>query len=94
MVKLLRPVFKISNGIINDVMKNKMMEEMLETVQDIVKAAVECWSKLSQPKPELTTLEHFLKYFTDWIDYFTHKEVKKKRLFSDLIRNLTICKFD
>ena len=71
-----------------------MMEEMLETIQDIVKAAVECFYKLSRPKPELTFLEKFLTFFTDWFHYFIHKEVKKKRLFSDLIRNLTICRFD
>jgi hypothetical protein len=54
---------------------------MLKTIQDIVKAAIEFFYKLSQPKPELTMFEKLLIFFTNWFQFFIHKEVKKKKLF-------------
>ena len=75
-------------------MRNKIMDEMLETIQDLVKTVVDCIYKLTQPKPEMTMIEKLLDYWTNWFNFFFHIEVKKERLFSDLVKNITRCKLD
>ena len=88
---MLQPVFKVSFNVVNDVMRNKILEELLETSQEMIKKFINCLYKLSQPKPEPSCLEKVYLYWKDWILSFFYEEVKKKRLFSDLVKQISKC---
>ena len=87
----MQPVFKISFDVVNDVMRNKILEEIIETSQEMVRNFVNCILKLSKPKPEPTYLEKIFVYLKDLILSLFQEEVKKRRLFSDLVKNLYKC---
>ena len=56
-------------------MTDKLMDEIFETTQNIVKRMANCISKLTQLKSEKNV----------------YKERNRPRLFSDLYKNLTKC---
>ena len=43
-------MFKVSKSVLGDVLKNKLMEEALETVQDVVNHVVESFPAISAPE--------------------------------------------
>ena len=89
--QVLQPVFKISFDLVNDVMRNKILEELFETSQDMVKRFINCIIKLSRPKPEPSYLEQVFIYLRNLIKFMIWEEEKKRRLFSDLVKNLSKC---
>ena len=89
--QVLQPVFKISFDLVNDVMRNKILEELFETSQDMVKRFINCIIKLSRPKPEPSYLEQVFIYLRNFIKLMIWEEEKKRRLFSDLVKNLSKC---
>ena len=62
MFQILQPVFKVSSDLVNDVMRNKFLEELLETLQEMIRNVVNCIQKLSKPKPEPTLLEKLVDF--------------------------------
>ena len=92
--QVLQPLFRFSNNIVEDALKNKIIEEALEMIQDIMKAIVDCLTKINQPEGERSFTDHFLHFLKEWYQYFFKTEIKKKRLIKDLLRNLTQCQFD
>ena len=89
--QILQPVFKISFDLVNDVMRNKILEELFETSQDMVKRFINCIIKLSRPKPEPSYLEQLIIYLRNLINSMIWEEEKKRRLFSDMVKNLSRC---
>ena len=89
--QVLQPVFKISFDLVNDVMRNKILEELLDTCQDMVKRFIHCIIKLSRPKPEPSYLEQVFIYLRNLFKSLFWKEAKTRRLFSDLVKNLSRC---
>ena len=89
--QVLQPVFKISFDLVNDVMRNKILEELFETSQDMVKRFFNCIIKLSRPKPEPSYLEQLIIYLRNLINSMIWEEEKKRRLFSDMVKNLSRC---
>ena len=55
-------------------MRNKFLEELLETVQDLIRRLVRCIHKLSGPEPEPTLLEKIINFC--WSLYLSLFEVK------------------
>ena len=89
--QILQPVFKISFDLVNDVMRNKILEELFETSQDMVKRFINCIIKLSRPKPEPSYLEQLIIFLRNLINSMIWEEEKKRRLFSDMVKNLSRC---
>merc|ERR1711915_460563 len=48
--KVLQPLFRFSNNIVEDALKNKIIEEAVEMIQDFMKAIVDCLTKINQPE--------------------------------------------
>ena len=92
--QVLQPVFKISFDLVNDVMRNKILEELLDTCQDMVKRFINCIIKLSRPKPEPSYLEQVFIYLRNLFKSLFWKEAKTRRLFSDLVKNLSRCELN
>jgi len=88
---VLQPVFKVSFDLVNDVMRNKILEELLDTSQEMVKNIVNCLIKLSKPKPEPNIIERIIIYIRNLITSLFFEEVKKRRLFSDYVKKLSKC---
>ena len=82
---------KISFDLVNDVMRNKILEELFETSQDMVKRFINCIIKLSRPKPEPSYLAQVFIYLRNLIKSLIWEEEKKRRLFSELVKNLSKC---
>ena len=93
MLQVLQPVFKISFDVVNDVMRNKILEEILETGQEMVRRMVNCIKKLSRPPPEPSYLQKIFIYLKTKLLSMFREEVKKRRLWSDLVKNLSKCEF-
>ena len=73
-------------------MRNKFLEELLETVQDLIKRLVRCIHKLSGPEPEPTLLEKIINFcWSLYLSLFQTTEVRKRRLFSDVFKKLSKC---
>ena len=86
-------MFKISFDVVNDVMRNKILEEMLETGQEMVRRMMNCIKNLSRPPPEPSYLEKIFIYLKTKLLSMFREEVKKRRLWSDLVKNLSKCEF-
>ena len=84
-------MFKISFNVVNDIMRNKILEELLETTQEMVKNVINCLQKLSQQNPEPSFLEKLFLYWKKLILGLFFEEVKKRRLFSDLVKQMSKC---
>ena len=50
MFQIIQPVFKISKSLVIDVFQNKLTEELLETVQDIINNFNDYFPKLTAPE--------------------------------------------
>ena len=92
--QIFEPVFKISQNIFCDAMKNKMMDDMLQATQNIVKRTVECVTTFSLPVSEKSVVCHFLDFFKERSYQTSNEQTEKKSLFSDLYKILTKCEIN
>ena len=70
------------------------MDDVLEATQNIVKRTVECVSKLALPVSKKSVVCHFLDFLKESSYQMSSKKTEKKRLFSDIYKNLTKCEIN
>ena len=92
--QVFEPVLKISQNIFCDAIKNKVMDDLLEAAQKLLKTISDCASKLSFPSSEKSVICHFLDFWKELGRQNSYNKVGKQRLFSDLYKNLTNCKIN
>ena len=90
-MKVIDPVFKISQELFCDAIQNKFMDEMIDSTQQVTQRIVECFSRLP-PQETTRSFSGKLSSFYKGLFYpAVHQEVGEERLFSDLYKNLTKC---
>ena len=61
---MVQPAFKVSKNLFSDILKNKLMEEALDTIQDVLNHCVEVFPKIAKPekqeKPNKSIFKHIL----------------------------------
>ena len=67
---------------------------MLESTKNVVKRTVECVTKFALPVSEKSVVCHFLDFLKERSYQTARKKTEKKRLFSDLYKNLTKCEIN
>ena len=89
--QVFEPVLKISQNIFCDAIKNKVMDDMLEAAQQLLKTISECASKWSFHLSKRSVICQFLDFLKELGRRNSGNKVKNQRLFLDLYKNLTNC---
>ena len=84
----------MSQNIFCDAMKNKIMDDMLESTKNVVKRTVECVTKFALPVSEKSVVCKSFDFVKERSFQMSSKETEKKRLFSDIYKNLTKCEIN
>ena len=92
--QVFEPVLKISQNIFCDAIKNKVMDDMLEAAQQLLKTISECASNWSFPSSKRSVICQFLDFWKELGHRNSDNKVTNQRLFSDLYKNLTNCEIN